>query len=303
MKIIGAGMAGLLCGQMLARHSPVIYEAQASLPNNHSAVLRFRSSIVGDVLGIPFKKVTMIKAVEPWRNPVADALQYSFKCTGQTKSDRSIITGTNVADRYIAPGDFISQMAKGLGIQCGVPWDPLLTIGDSVISTIPMPALMDILEYPNKPEFQSRPGINLSATVEDCDAYVSIYVPRPDAPWSRVSITGNKLIVEIPSEKYSRDPQTDVYNAAWTLGFTPEQAITRIDKIEIHSQKYAKILPIDDGLRKEFLHWATVKHNIYSIGRFACWRPGLLLDDLVQDIRKIEGWIKSGNNYEMARDR
>jgi hypothetical protein len=46
MKIIGAGMAGLIAGHMLRRHSPEIHEAASSLPNNHSALLRFRSDAV-----------------------------------------------------------------------------------------------------------------------------------------------------------------------------------------------------------------------------------------------------------------
>ena len=61
ISVIGAGLAGLLAGNMLRHRDPVIHEVQPSLPNNHSAVLRFRSSAVGDVLNIPFQKVKMIK--------------------------------------------------------------------------------------------------------------------------------------------------------------------------------------------------------------------------------------------------
>ena len=50
VTIIGAGMAGLLAANMLRHRDPVILEAQKSLPNNHHALLRFRSSVVGDVL-------------------------------------------------------------------------------------------------------------------------------------------------------------------------------------------------------------------------------------------------------------
>ena len=56
------------------------------------------------------------------------------------------------------------------------------------------------------------------------------------------------------------------------------------------SQKYAKIQPIDETARKQFLAWATDNFNIFSLGRFATWRPGLLLDDLVQDVQRIEKW-------------
>ena len=90
MIMIGAGMAGLLAGAMLRGDCERIIEAQDSIPNNHSAVLRFRSTVVADTLNIPFKEVKVMKAVQPWQNPVADAMAYSFKNTG-TSSLRSIV--------------------------------------------------------------------------------------------------------------------------------------------------------------------------------------------------------------------
>jgi cation diffusion facilitator CzcD-associated flavoprotein CzcO len=53
--VVGAGMAGLLAGSMLRKDCPLILEARERLPHNHSAVLRFRSSIVGDTVGIPLR--------------------------------------------------------------------------------------------------------------------------------------------------------------------------------------------------------------------------------------------------------
>jgi hypothetical protein len=47
--------------------------------------------------------------------------------------------------------------------------------------------------------------------------------------------------------------------------------------------------------------WATDNYNIFSLGRFATWRPGLQMDDLVQDVRKIEGWFS--NRYELQKHR
>ena len=57
MIIYGAGMGGLLTANMLRRYNPTIKEAQPSLPNNHDALLRFRSDKVAIATGIPFKKV------------------------------------------------------------------------------------------------------------------------------------------------------------------------------------------------------------------------------------------------------
>jgi large conductance mechanosensitive channel len=45
---------------------------------------------------------------------------------------------------------------------------------------------------------------------------------------------------------------------------------------------------------------ATINYGVYSLGRFATWRAGLLMDDLVQDVQKIDRWIGAGN-YAVAQ--
>lgn len=286
ISIIGAGMAGLLAANMI--RGSTIFEAQKELPNNHSAVLRFRTSQVGDVLGIPFKKVTMIKDVLPWMNPVADALAYSYKNGGVRRSDRSIIAGMTVAERYIAPANLISTMAEGIKILYNTHFVPALSRGELYISTIPMPTLMMLLDYPHMPDFSYREGTNVRAVLPDTDAYVSLSVPDPAIPFSRISITGNELIVEAPRLLSLAAGQLAASHALTVLGIPDKD----VQDVTVHKQTYAKINPIDEAARKEFIYWATDKHNIFSLGRFATWRANLLLDDLVNDIRLIQRWSK-----------
>lgn len=306
ISIIGAGLSGLLVGNMLRHCDPIVHEVQASLPNNHSAILRFRSPSVGDVLNIPFKKVTMIKTHLPWHNQVADALAYSFKTNGTFRSDRSITSGLVAADRWIAPLDLITRMAERLDIRYGQPFE----FGDSghqgpIISTLPMPALMKELGYKSPLQFNSTPGLNVKATIADCDAYVSLLIPDPTIPFSRVSITGNELITECHAAFCDSVGESKLH-ADLVVSMVSDLLGIHIDKfsdIRSYLQKYAKITPVDDDARKAFLHWATVNHGIYSVGRFACWRPSLLLDDIISDVRKIEGWLNKSSKYDVARDR
>lgn len=297
-------MAGLLAANMLQRRNTplTIHERAASLPNNHSAVLRFRSSLVGDTLGIPFKKVTMLKTIDgsAFSNPVKDTLSYSYKCLGTYLSDRSIVSGTVVDERWIAPPDFIWMMASRVGdnIKYISSWHAAKDDdGAPVISTIPMPALMKMLGYEREIEFKSRPGINVRAKVADCDAYVTVYCPRPHEPFSRVSITGDELIIECPGTLVDLDLKEWLPRAAAKVGI-PEQALSGV---QIFPQSYQKIQPIDENERKRFISWATDKHGIFSLGRFATWRPGLLLDDLVNDVRLIERWMNS--KYDLTQHR
>lgn len=300
MIIIGAGMAGLLAANLLRHRSPLILEAQEALPNNHSAVLRFRSPEIGDLLHIPFKKVKMIKASVPWLNPVADAMAYSRKVSGTSRSDRSISSITpETHDRWIAPPDFIPRMAKGLDIRYQVSKIPFDT---KVLSTIPMPSLLDILDYPTPLKFGYITGYNIRARLENVDAYVSLYVPNPDYLFNRISITGDELIIEFSlSPKAPLEVNVDhIGDALELLGMKG----TKTSDVEVKVQKYQKILPIDEEERKKAIYWAsTIKGKAWQLGRYATWRPGLLMDDLVKDIRKIDRWIADGGAapYEMEK--
>jgi hypothetical protein len=297
ISIVGAGLSGLLAGNMLRHHNPTIVEAQKALPNNHSAVLRFKTAIIGDVLGIPFRKVTVLKSVIPWMNPVADALAYSYKNSGEYRSDRSIVSGNEVAERYISPPDLILRMAEHLTMLYNTKLNNKLT-RLPIISTIAMPVLMKLLKYPNQPEFRCVQGFNVSAMIPNCDAYIGLTVPDPRHPFSRVSITGSHMIAEVPCpQKTGTNYASIAIMSAALVGIKPGE----LKDIQVSNQQYSKILPIDDRVRRDFIYWATNEHNIYSLGRFATWRPGLLMDSLVNDIRLIDGWIRSNDKYARFR--
>lgn len=301
IKIIGAGMAGLLCARMLHRHDPVIYERADKLPNNHTAVLRFRSPEVGDVLGIPFKKVRVLKGTADWRGPVSSVLAYTDKTLGEYRTDRSIPIKFEVVDRWIAPPDLIARMAEGINVVYDHDHD-FLSIESKVISTIPMPDLAAQLGYEpfRAREFGHIAGVNLRATVDRCEAYLSLYVPDPAVRFSRLSITGSELIIEYQNAGWTMDTlgyKVDIIKACAMLGIDPDRVISH----EVYPQKYAKIIPVPETERREFIYWAsTLQGRAYSLGRFATWRPGLLVDDLPRDIRFIESMMAGTVDRYMA---
>lgn len=316
--IIGAGLSGLIAANMLREQVGGIWERSNALPNNHNAILRFKSDIVSTTTNIPFKKVKVLKSVSYFSNPVADMMAYSYKVTGRYQS-RSIITaGQEMVDRYIAPPDFIHKLEKRLhmDVTYGYGWKPKGRLFKPVISTIPMPHLMKLLEYPilNESEIDSlftyREGYVIRGQLPNCNAYATVYVPDPSLPIYRISVTGDELYIECVGP-LSDDKKIDhmewlIDHAKHILGII-ETSGTEIINPSIKKMQYAKINPIDDRLRKDFILWAS-ERDVYSLGRFATWRPSLLLDDLINDVniiaRLIEGdktpnyHIKLGENND-----
>ena len=304
VTIVGAGLAGLLAANMLRRSEAVVIEAQPSLPNNHHAVLRFRTDRVALQTGIPFRKVKVHKAIHNPINPVADALAYSNKVLGRTEL-RSVIN-TDPADRYIAPANLISRMAEGLNINFSTFFGREYQGREEgpIISTMPMERMMDILEYDGpRPEFRYEGGMVIKAKLRDCDVFATIYYPHSMRCY-RASITGNELSIEFggfQSDLLPGDAPIMVAQVLKTFGLSGDSIE---GDITFHTQKYAKISRMSDAdtrKARDFMFWATLHFQIYSLGRFATWRAGLLLDDVVADVAKIEGWMRSGS-YALKKD-
>lgn len=311
LVIAGAGLAGLLAASMLRGERPTLIEQQPSLPNNHSALLRFKTSVVGDATGIPFTPVQVMKAVFNPTNPCADAASYSLKTLGKATL-RSISSAQGqIEKRFIAPPDFIPRLADQMKgeIIFGESISRWLGKGDlPLISTVPMPVLMDLLEYPGpRPAFKSLEGwaARLELDPELVDICTTLYYPGLE-PQYRASITRSTLIVEgvgpVPNLK---EVQEILIGCASDLGIGSIANFysTELDSVEVKGMKYSKIAEVAPELRKRFILWASEQFGIYSLGRFATWRPGLLLDDLVQDIRLIQGMLNgdSSTSYELRK--
>lgn len=309
MIIVGAGLAGLLAANMLRRHQPQVREAQAGLPNNHAALLRFRTDGVSRVTGIPFKKVNVYKdALSDHESPIGICNLYSEKVTGEV-SERSILN-LDTAERYIAPPDFISLMSRGCDIHYGMRLLSVNEMGatwtgkifrpseNPMISTIPMPLLMDIVDWPkiDRPEFRWRPVWSVTGDVDlpKVDVYQTIYFPDRGIAYYRASLTGNRLIIESMEESAVTEGSLWIEDVCIVFGL--DGAL--VSNIKVTKQEYGKILPTEDEQkRRAFILAMTDRYNIYSLGRFATWRQ-ILLDDVVQDIQFIDDCISQRDLYQ-----
>jgi hypothetical protein len=304
MIIIGAGLAGLLAANRLHQYNPSILEKQSSLPNNHGALLRFRTNDVGEAIGIPFKKVEVYKGVlnedglSITNNPtLRDYNAYSLKTTGNVIT-RSIVN-IEKSVRYIAPTWVISMLSNRATIQYNV------SIEDDyfkqyqrspIISTIPMPVLMRALKYPEHPPryFNTRTIWAVNCEILGADVYQTLYVPHNEYEPYRISITGNIMTLE-----FANKPDC---NYTWIIEKYMRILFGEVlehSKVTFKEQEYGKIIPIPEHERQRFILWATDNHNVYSLGRYATWRQ-ILLDDVLKDIRIIQKFIDQRSDYNRA---
>lgn len=311
--VVGAGLAGLFAASVLQQECDGVYESQDALPNNHSAILRFKTGVFGEAVNVPFRSVKVVKSYVPAvGNIVGDNIAYSLKTNGSATL-RSINTANGeMIQRFIAPPDLVQRLADragehklhynspmrsvpGFRDEWGIPGD------NPIISTLPMPVLAKMLGYEfSNTEFTSQTGVNITAKISNCDVYATLYLPDPKEPCYRVSITGNELIAEYRASTYKEHVER-----TWNTPYAEAKRLLRLFGIEqdhfenlaYKEQKYAKILPIDNRSRKRFMLWATENYNVYSFGRYATWRPELQLDDLVKDLHMIQR-MAQGEGYE-----
>jgi len=299
-------MAGLLAANMLRRHKPVVHEKSGNLPNNHSALLRFRNLSVSDATGIPFEKILVSKSV--WDGDchqnyctISQANSYSQKVTGEVHR-RSIL---NLEDetRYLAPSDFVLQMANSVSTHYNSDVHPMeMDKDEPIISTIPMPTLMRMLGWPKErtPKFQGQKKVHtIRAKIYGfpISVHQTVYFPDYKSELFRATLQGNQLIIELTKVDDSEVWIDSVLDFVLSEVFGIVDCETSVPQLS--TIPLGKIAPIPESTRKEFIVWASEEHNIYSLGRFATWRPGLLLDSLPNDIKTIEGLILSGNSkYE-----
>ena len=296
VEIFGAGLAGLLAASQF--HDAKIYELKNREDMSpHKALLRFRSPAIGEHLGINFKRVKVRKGIwhkgEFVQPNILLSNLYAQKVSNSI-TDRSI-WNMKEEERWIAPRNIHEILLDRYDskITYGVACNQ--SLAEVTISTKPLPDTINSvfgLESNLKFEFESKPITVFTCDIEDCDVYQTVYFPEHSIDLYRASISGNQLIVECIGDNAV---QKNFILAFKALGLP----FGRNTDVTMDVQKFGKIKPIDDSIRKNILFELTHKHNIYSLGRFAIWK-NVVLDEVWQDISVIKKMI-NGTIYDAAR--
>lgn len=302
--IVGAGLAGLIAACHFK--DSVIIDAAPGPGQKHQALLRFRCTSVAELTGIPFKKVTVQKAVCHDGNLLDHATirhsnAYAYKVTGSV-IPRSI-DDLEPCERFIAPDDFYDQLIARHGnrIRWGAPFDQDYLQRQrsngwgEIISTAPMSVNLAAAAMHHGGAFgtNSKAPIRVWRCKLKCpsDVYQTIYFPDPTRLLFRASITGDTLIVESLLQLPDGRASTGLvdYRNVWEAFGLHESQLDLAAQTET-TQPFGKIVDMEKGHREALMHELTNVHGIYSLGRFATWR-NILLDDVVHDIERIDRLI------------
>lgn len=294
VTIIGAGLSGIIAANILHRHNPKVIEKQTNLPDNHSAVLRFRTDAVSRATGIKFEKVLVRKGI--WDGAAMHnvcnirlANAYSQNVLGVANLKDRSIWDLEAKERFIAPPDFISRAAESMDISLGMEIlvQQKAESDKLVISTIPMPVMVsmygptlgfDVTEMFKSP---SLPVYTIRATVKGCSVHQTIYNGQLNKyEWYRASIHSENLIIE--SAKPIDSPWRILESVSQAFG-----VILPASNVQVSEQKAGKMMPIDETERQRFISSLSDEFGIFSLGRLATHRPKLLLDDIPGDIESI----------------
>lgn len=305
IMIIGAGLAGLL-----AAHKFKTARVIEAMPEHigktqqHKALLRFRTEGVSRLTGIPFKKVTIQKAIVCPKDNVTLidkcniqlANMYSEKVTGGI-GNRSI-WNLDADTRYIAPDDFFQQMLANVGdrVSYGSPLqglDPLC----AYINTAPLPVMLSVAGASGLVDCSSMKGSPIfvcqyEIESPECDIYQTLYFPSSEHGVYRASITGRTLIIERTFSDDGRPSrQVGLVEILAAFGLGKHQPI-KLKFLSDTTQTFGKIVDIPKQQRDAVLYHLTQEYDVFSIGRFATWR-NILLDDVVQDLDVVAKLINA----------
>lgn len=291
--IIGAGLAGLIAAH--AWPTARVLESAAQPRAGHRALLRFRSEAVGRLTGIEFRRVRVRKGLwadRAFRDPsIRWANSYSKKVLGALVGERSIWS-LDPVDRFIAPDDFYERLVEAVGSR--VAWNTTATLPqrEPVVSTAPLPMVLRELAMDAPVEFRREPIHVTRWRVPNSDVFQTVYFPERYLNVYRASITGDTMIAE---SMFALE-ETDEEEIGRAFGVDLDDC----ERLESVEQKYGKIAPVDDAVRKQLLFQLTHEFNIFSLGRFATWR-NILLDDVVDDITQIKKLMRAGGAYDLRR--
>jgi len=331
VAIIGAGISGTMAAGATSSLSPTLFEASSnkSCLENHEAVMRVRDPNVALLMGCDLDKIRVQKMAYIDGQLISESNitannMYSMKTTGTIRN--ASIQNLGFCDRYlIRSKDVLFPKCKvecnhrlktvktmvdfslefevpGFQNEKSSPYDICFPY-DICISTIPLPVMLQIvgIKIPEEIKFKTT-SIHVGTSKLKTKSYVhqTIYFPQLRYKTYRATLEGNEFILEA-TDVVQNEELVFVLN---TFNIKPEDMQSGWFKWT--EQKNGKMTTIDGTIRRQLIWELTDKFNIFSLGRYAIWKP-IRTDELLTDLNIIKKLIrvKSGHmdRYAISKAR
>jgi hypothetical protein len=291
--ILGAGPAGRLAKKYFEHYDPIIIDKNAGI-FNHNAVFRLKNKEVASMLDSNYKTINIEKQIY-YKGKLFDKPsikmknEYSLKIS-KNITDRSINALSDNSERHVIEIKKDNNILNKeiYNITNGAMLDKSHTEieYDICINTIPMPVILKLTnmgEISDGIKFkQERVYVYKIKHEHYCDVNQTIYFPDIKFSIYRATLDPEGIIIESIFE-ISVD---DLKIACEAFGL-----YYKLKGSQELKQDNGKIVKIDGEQRRFIIMELTEKHNIYSLGRYATWREKVMVDDLLEDLRKIDRMI------------
>ena len=292
IKIVGAGISGLLAAATIRSqtdHYVHVYDPKL-FHNKTPPLFRFRRKIDK----VSLKRVNVYKHVESHSNPIADALNYSFKVCGKYNLDRSIMDMMSPVQRFIPDGSIFEELMHyitSLGkaefheTHCNL-WNN--EEYNAVIVTAPLRYTIQKLYgtafHPLFKHCDPRDSFSYTFVVPGMDAHLSIYVPHPYTPVSRVSVTGSRVCVEANAQLATLDTARHMFPI-------PAMNAAVITDCDFAKHLGSKFVDAPSETMNTVFDGLWVDHKVLCLGRLARMESGFLAEHTID---LIHDWISKG---------
>ena len=161
-----------------------------------------------------------------------------------------------------------------------------------LISTIPLPALLIMLEINHNIPFCSFPFFATKATVPSTNMYWMIYNTDPSCNITRATLLDDEIFLEL------RDIGLKYRTELSALELWKEKENEFISQLfpdmEIKFSPFTRVFgrfnPLSQLLRKPLLHWLTQELDVFCLGRYGAW-TFKVANDVWDDTKQICSWI------------
>lgn len=165
-----------------------------------------------------------------------------------------------------------------------------------LISTIPLPILLDICEIANDIKFENYPFYSTKLSINSTEMYQQLYVTSMFNNITRVTLMDDSIYIE-SMEEFLTEEDIELLDEVWGINYLPND----IGNIRFKRVFPGRIRVLSNKIRKPIIHGLTEKYDIMVLGRFGSWSYKIFNDvwedakflcKLIKDKEVSRSWIR-----------